>query len=115
MVEAEENNGNVINNNPSLVRSMPCHNSPRRMAHMARTPTKFRQAELKIGLLQIIYVNPFAGFDHEDPFTHLTKFYELVGTLGTSKVEEESIFMRLFPHSLIVKAKDLYLDQLEYS
>jgi len=50
---------------------------------------------LKIGLLQIIYVNPFVGLDHEDPNTHLTKFYELAGTLGAPK-EEEVAFMRLF-------------------
>lgn len=62
-------------------------------------------------LLQIIYVIPFAGLDHQDPYTHLTKFYELVGTFGASEAEEEAAFMRLFPHSLIGKAKDWYPDQ----
>lgn len=64
---------------------------------------------MKIGLLQILYENPFIGLDHEDPYTHLTKFYEIVGTLGSP--EEEQVFMRLFPHSLIGKAKEWYLDQ----
>src|SRR3954471_19540778 len=34
------------------------------------------------GLLQLLYQNPFTGADHEDPFTHLTKFYEIAGTIG---------------------------------
>lgn len=66
---------------------------------------------MKTRLLQIIYANPFAGLDHEDSCNHLTTFYELAGTLGAPKVEEEVVFMRLFPHSLIGKAKDWYLDQ----
>ena len=70
-----------------------------------------RRTEMKTGLLKIIYANPFVGLDHEDPYTHLTKLYELVGTLGAPEVEEEDDFMRLFPHSLIGKAKDWYLDQ----
>lgn len=56
-------------------------------------------------------MNPFAGLDHEDPFAHLTKLYELASTLGSSKAEEGAIFMILFPHSLIGKAKYRYLDQ----
>lgn len=66
---------------------------------------------MKTRLLQIIYVNPFAGLDHENPFTHLIKFYKLAGTLGACEVEEEAVFMRLFTHSLIGKAKDGYLNQ----
>lgn len=52
-----------------------------------------------------------AGLDHEDPYTHLTKFCKLVGTLGAYEIEEEDVFMRFFLHSLIGKAKDWYLDQ----
>ena len=59
----------------------------------------------------MVYANPFAGLDHEDPYTHLIKFYELAGTLDAPAAEEEAIFMRLFPHSLIGRAKDWYLDQ----
>lgn len=51
-------------------------------------------------------MNRFAGLYHEDPYTHLTKFYELDGTLGASETDEEVVFMRLCPHSLIGKAKD---------
>jgi len=45
--------------------------------------------------------HPFFGFDHEDPYKHLTTFYGLAGTLGASADEEETVFARLFPHSLI--------------
>lgn len=44
---------------------------------------------MKIELLKIINANTFAKIEQEDPYTHLTKFYELVGTLGASEVEEE--------------------------
>ncbi|XP_058742365.1 uncharacterized protein LOC131614837 [Vicia villosa] len=88
----------------------PCESSPRRFAHLTNNPAA-RRAEMKTGLLQIIYANPFSGLDHEDPYTHLTRFYEIAGTLGAPEAEEEAVFMRLFPHSLIGKAKDWYLDQ----
>ncbi|KAK2382248.1 hypothetical protein QL285_069796 [Trifolium repens] len=90
---------------------MPCHNSPRRLAHIVGPLKNTRQIEIKPGLLQILYVNPFAGFDHENRYTHLTKFYEIADTLGATEAEEENVFMRMFPHSLIEKVKDWYLDQ----
>lgn len=39
---------------------------------------------MKAGLLQIIYANPFSGLDHEYPYNHLTKFYEISGILVDS-------------------------------
>src|SRR6266487_5701190 len=91
--------------------AMPCHNSPRRLAHLARPPRGARQTEMKTGLLQLLYANPFAGLPHEDPYNHLVKFYEIARSLGTTAAEEEAVFMRMFPHSLIGQAKDWYLDQ----
>jgi hypothetical protein len=91
--------------------AMPCHNSPRRLAHLARPQRGARQPEMKTGLLQLLYANPFAGLPHEDPYNHLVKFYEIAGSLGTTAAEEEAVFMRMFPHSLIGQAKDWYLDQ----
>ncbi|XP_058775111.1 uncharacterized protein LOC131649366 [Vicia villosa] len=88
----------------------PCESSPRRFAHLTNNPAA-RRAEMKTGMLQIMYANPFSRLDHEDPYTHLTKFYEIAGTLGTPAAEEEVVFMRLFPHSLIGKAKEWYHDQ----
>src|ERR1044072_1254943 len=58
-----------------------------------------------------MYANPFAGLDHENPYTHLTKFYELCGTAGLTQDEEDVVFLRLFPLTLIGQAKDWFLDQ----
>jgi hypothetical protein len=66
---------------------------------------------MKTGLLQLLYANPSAGLPHEDPYNHLVMFYEIAGSLGTTAAEEEAVFMRMFPHSLIGQAKDWYLDQ----
>ena len=106
--DANVDNTNNTNNGGGV---LPCHNSPRQLAHIVKPPRNTKQTEMKIGLLQILYFNPFAGLDHKDPFHHLTKFYEFSGTLGASEEEEEVVFTRLFPHSLIGKAKEWYLDQ----
>lgn len=49
---------------------------------------------MKNGLLQIVYANSFAGLNHEG-----------------LESEEEAVFLRLFPNSLIGKANKWYLDQ----
>ncbi|GAU13378.1 hypothetical protein TSUD_175310 [Trifolium subterraneum] len=89
----------------------PCHYSPRRLAHLARPPRGARPTEMKIGLLQLLYANPFTGLPHKDPYNHLVKFYEIAGLLDATEAEEESLFVRMFPHSLLGTTKDWYLDQ----
>ncbi len=42
---------------------------------------------MMLRLLQILYANPFAGLDHEDPYAHMTKFYEFAGTLEAPKLK----------------------------
>lgn len=71
-----------------------------------------RQCEIKMHLLPILYVNLFTALDHEYPYTHLTKFSKIFGTLRAQEDEKEVIFIILFPHSLIGKEKEWYLDQL---
>jgi len=44
--------------------------------------------------------------DHEDPYTHLSTFYELTGTMGFGDAEIDAVYLRLFPFSLAGKAKD---------
>lgn len=75
------------------------------LARLTNTPNN-RPVEMKMRLLQIVYTNPFACVDHKDLYTYLTKFYDLTGILGAPEAEEEAVFMRFFPHSLIGKAKD---------
>lgn len=58
-----------------------------------------------------MYANPFTWIDHEYTYTHLTKFYEIVGIIGAPEADEEQVFKRLFPHSLIRKAKEWYIYQ----
>ena len=89
--------------------SAPCANSPRHTAQFARN--QGRQAEMKTGILSLMYQNPFTGMDHEDPFAHLTKFYEIAGATGADEQQELQLFKRLFPHSLLGKAKEWNLDQ----
>lgn len=105
------NNNNDNNNNQRRTQGAFGHHSPRNLRRVVRPPGNARQAEMKTGLLQLLSANPFLGLDHEDPYAHLIKFYELCGTVGATEAEEEAIFLRLFPFSLIGKAKDWLLDQ----
>src|ERR1043165_6917717 len=94
--------GEVImaeNQSPPTPQRGPCVNSPRHTAQFARQANA-RVAEMKTGLLQFLYASPFHGHDHEDPYTHLTKFYEIAGAAGAPEDQEEQYFQRLFPHSL---------------
>jgi len=43
--------------------------------------------------------------EHEDPYSHLDSFYELVGTMDFQSADIEIVYMRLFPFSLTGKAK----------
>jgi len=44
--------------------------------------------------------------DHEDPYTHLSNFYELIKTMGLEEGDIESVYLCLFPFSLAGKAKE---------
>jgi len=44
--------------------------------------------------------------DNEDPYTHLSIFYELVGTMGFEEGDTETVYLRLFPFSLAGKEKE---------
>lgn len=89
----------------------PCTNSPRRNAQFARIANNGRHSEMKTMIVQLLQANLFIRLDHEDPYTHLTKFYEIVGAIIALEAEEEHVFKRLFPLSFIGKEKEWYLDQ----
>ena len=61
--------------------------------------------EMKPTFLSLISAHQFAGVDHEDPYTHLSTFCELCGTMGILEGEEEALYFRLFIFSLTGKAK----------
>lgn len=88
-----------------------CTKSPWRHAQISRNANNGRNSEMKTRILQLLYANPFIGLDHEDPYTHLTKSYEIAGSMWAPEADEEQLFKILFPHSLIGKAKEWYLDQ----
>nr|KYP43848.1 hypothetical protein KK1_034667 [Cajanus cajan] len=69
--------------------------------------------EMKPALLNLIQNNQFTGLDHEDPYLHLHTFIELCGTVKMHQVPEEEIQMKLFPFSLLGKAK-MWLNALPH-
>ena len=60
---------------------------------------------MKPALLSLITSNQFVTMDHEDPYTHLSTFYELCGTMGVFGEDKEAVYLQLFPFSLASKAK----------
>jgi len=56
--------------------------------------------------LTLVSANQFTGLEHEDPYTHLSTFYELITTMGFEDQDKEVAYMRLFPFSLAGKATD---------
>jgi len=59
--------------------TMDNYQSPRHMLRMGRVAAGTKAPEIKTGLLQLITSIPFAGLDHEDPHTHMIRFYEICG------------------------------------
>ncbi|CAM8972743.1 unnamed protein product [Rhodiola kirilowii] len=62
------------------------------------------QFELKTALINMVGNNAFSGIGN--PNAHLTSFLELFETFKINNVPKEAIYLRLFPFSLMGKAKD---------
>ncbi|XP_020211727.1 uncharacterized protein LOC109796466 [Cajanus cajan] len=77
---------------------------PRHFSSIA-TPNTSRAMVMKPAFLTLVSSQQFAGLDHEDPYSHLSNFYELCGTMGIPEGDEEAVYLRLFPFSLTGKAK----------
>jgi len=77
---------------------------PRHFSSIA-IPATTRVLEMKPVFLSLISTHPFTTMDHEDPYTHLSTFYELVGKMGFQSGDLENVYMRLFSFSLAEKAK----------
>jgi len=78
---------------------------PRYFSSIAIPPTT-KTLEMKPAFLSLISSHQFTGMDNEDPYTHLSTFYELIGTMGFQEGDLEHVYMRLFPFSLAGKAKE---------
>jgi len=61
--------------------------------------------EMKPTFLNLISSHQFTRLDNEDPYAHLSTFYELIGTMGVEEADTETVYMRLFPFSLVGRAK----------
>ncbi|XP_047166272.1 uncharacterized protein LOC124835393 [Vigna umbellata] len=61
---------------------------------------------MRPAFLSLISSNQFTGMDNEDPYIHLSTFYELVETMGFEEGDLDHVYMRLFPFSLTEKAKE---------
>ncbi|CAM8907672.1 unnamed protein product [Rhodiola kirilowii] len=62
------------------------------------------QFKLKPALINMVGNNAFTGIGN--PNAHLTSFLELCETFKMNNVPKENIYLRLFPFSLMGKAKD---------
>jgi len=64
--------------------------------------------ELKPGLINMVQSNQFCGKTHEDASAHLQRFLEICSTLTISGVPRDAILLRLFPFSLLRRAKQWF-------
>jgi len=68
-------------------------------------PTTTKTLKIDPYFLTLIGAHQFTAMEHEDPYSHLDTFYELVGAMGFILGEVDNVYMRLFPFSLAGKAK----------
>ena len=61
--------------------------------------------EIKTGLITMVQASPFCGRANEDASAHLQQFLELCSTLVIKGVSQDAIRLRLFPFSLLGRAK----------
>ena len=64
--------------------------------------------ELKPALINMVQNQPFCGKAHEDANAHLQHFLELCDTFTMKNVTADTIRLRLFPFSLLGKAKQWF-------
>ena len=64
--------------------------------------------ELRPGLIAIVWAQPFSGHYNENPCHHLHEFEEKCSCLNISGMTQETLKWKLFPFSLIEKAKQWY-------
>ena len=61
--------------------------------------------EIKTGLIMKVQASPFCGKANEDANAHLQQFLELCSTFVIKGVSQDAIRLRLFPFSLLGRAK----------
>ena len=61
--------------------------------------------EMKTGLVNMVQASPFCGKASEDANAHLQNFLEVSNTINPKGTTMDVIHLRLFPFSLLGKAK----------
>jgi len=64
--------------------------------------------ELKPGVIHMVQASPFCGLASEDANSHLQQFLEICSTFTIKGATADAIRLRLFPFSLIGKAKQWF-------
>ena len=64
--------------------------------------------EIRTGLISMVQASQFCGLPSEDANAHLQHFLELCDTIVIKDVAQDSITLRLFPFSLMGKAKQWF-------
>jgi len=64
--------------------------------------------ELKPALITMVQASQFCGKAHEDASAHLQHFLEICSTFTIKGVTKDVILLRLFPFSLLEKAKQWF-------
>jgi hypothetical protein len=61
--------------------------------------------DLKPSLINMVQASLFSGKVHEDASTHLQNFLEIGSTIVLKEVNQDIILLRIFPFSLVGRAK----------
>jgi hypothetical protein len=61
--------------------------------------------ELKSSLINMVQATQFSGKVHEDTSAHLQNFLEIGSTIAMEGINQDIILLRLFPFSLVGRAK----------
>ena len=64
--------------------------------------------ELKPALINMVHASHFCGKAHKDTSAHLQHFLEIYSTFTIKGVTRDAILLRLFPFSLLGKAKQWF-------
>jgi len=102
---AEEINGHVNQPPRKVLGDYALQQRPKHFSSIV-VPNTAGAIEMKSVYLTLVSTNQFTGLEHEDPYTHLSTFYELTATMIFEDQDKEVAYMRLFPFSLVGKAKD---------
>jgi hypothetical protein len=69
--------------------------------------------ELHLGLIAMVRALPFSVHDDENPCQHLLNFEEMCSCLSISCMTQETLRWKLFPFSLMGRAKQWYTNAVE--